>query len=118
MADSLHAKMMANSPLMNACKDSVGFIHLLASKLSVGLVKIPGEVLFFQGDAYAEDTAALVFIRKGGLRLVLGKLWFGLFFAIFLDFIYELCMRIYCKFTCGMYINKLLLYIHFKYYYL
>lgn len=64
VADNLHAKLFRNNPVFQ--NSQMNFKHYLATKLGPGQLKLPDEVLFFEG----EPAESLVLVRDGLLELV------------------------------------------------
>ncbi|KAH9254399.1 hypothetical protein BASA81_007512 [Batrachochytrium salamandrivorans] len=64
VADNLHAKLFRNNPVFQ--NSQMNFKHYLATKLGPGQLKLPDEVLFFEG----EPAESLILVRDGLLELV------------------------------------------------
>jgi CRP-like cAMP-binding protein len=67
VAGAVHAKMIDHNPLLASC-DSFGFNHMFAAKLGNIVLRLPDEVLHFEGDPVAE----IYFVRRGLVDVVVG----------------------------------------------
>lgn len=65
VVDAINEKVLYSNIVFQKC--SFEFRHMLALRLGVGMVRLPDDVLFFEGD----DVEKLVIVRQGLLELVL-----------------------------------------------
>lgn len=64
VADNIHAKLFRANPMFH--HSQINFRHYLATKLGPGQIKLPNEVLFFEG----EPIQHVILVRDGLLELV------------------------------------------------
>jgi CRP-like cAMP-binding protein len=67
VAGSVHSKMIENNPLFHNCV-SFGFKHLFAANISPIVLRLPDEVLYFEGDPVYD----VFLIRRGLVDIVVG----------------------------------------------
>lgn len=67
VAGSVHAKMMQHNVLLCSC-ESFGFKHMFAAKISGIILRLPDDVLHFEG----EETNEIFFVRSGLVEVVIG----------------------------------------------
>lgn len=65
VAAAMHLKLFRDNPLLFHCS-TTGFRQIFAARLSPAAVRIPDELLFFQGD----DVNQVFFVKKGSVILI------------------------------------------------